>query len=204
MKTKLRVGFDVDEVLYPWCRAFAHYLQTEEGWAPERTPTPTTWDFQHEWGMADRDEFLTLAGRAARSGLLHSWGQPLDGAVDVTQRLLAEGHTVHIVTARGRGRDDATWTATKAWLDEHGIGYTTLDFAEDKTSVPTDIYLDDKIENVDAITAAGAVGVVMDAPHNQVPDRTYVRTRVRSLEEYGSLVDWLADYYEEHPREVAA
>lgn len=186
----IRVGFDYDEVLYRWCRAFAHYLHTKEGWAPERTPTPTTWDFQHEWGMADRDEFLTLAGRAARSGILHTYGDPLPGASEVLSDLLRAGHTIHIITARGEGRNGATRTASAEWLNHHGIPYTTLDFSTDKTIVPTDIYLDDKLSNVDEVTAAGTLGIVMDAPHNQDP--TCRRPRVRSLAEYAALVQELA------------
>lgn len=186
----LRVGFDVDEVLYRWWRAFAHYLHTVEGWPLDRLTAPLAYEFFRQWGMKDRKEFLTLAGRAARSGILHSHGEPLGGASDILRGLMDAGHTVHVITARGEGRDGATRRATAEWFERWGIPYTTLDFSADKTIVPTDVYLDDKLSNVDEVTAAGTLGVVMDTPHNQDPDCR--RTRVSSLAEYAALVQELA------------
>ncbi|KAA1425311.1 hypothetical protein FE697_005490 [Mumia zhuanghuii] len=191
---KLRVGFDVDEVLYPWVETFRHHLHTTQGWTVDRMPDPTRYAFGPEWGIAEEREFLDHAVAAARSGLLHSYGAPIAGASEVTRRLVDAGHTVHIVTARryddSYGVNDVLMSSTRRWLDQHGIAFTTLDFETDKTAVPTDVYIDDRPENVDAICAAGAVGVLMDASHNQDP--ACVRRRVTSLAAYAQIVDEVA------------
>jgi phosphoglycolate phosphatase-like HAD superfamily hydrolase len=107
---RLRVGFDVDEVLDPWVGSLRHYLDTVEGWTLERMPDPTAYEFWASWGTTSRDEFDELAAAAARSGILHGGGAPVPGADDVTGRLPAAGHEAHIITARGRGHGGGSWT----------------------------------------------------------------------------------------------
>ncbi|GII98934.1 deoxypyrimidine-specific 5' nucleotidase type C protein (NT5C) [Sediminihabitans luteus] len=185
------MGFDVDEVLYPWVATLRHHLHTSEGWPLDRMPEPTRYGFGPDWGMADDAEFLAHAVATARAGLLHTYGDPLEGAAEVTHRLVDAGHTVHVVTARrydeSYGVNAVLADSTRRWLERHDIAFTTLDLELDKTAVPTDVYLDDRPDHVDALCAAGTRGVLMDSFHNQDP--SCGRERVHSLAEFADLVE---------------
>ncbi|MFB7890274.1 hypothetical protein ACFCZ3_19710 [Cellulosimicrobium cellulans] len=187
---KLRVGFDLDEVMYPFVASLRWYRHHHQGHALDTMPDPAEYEFGPSWGIATREEFVNLCATAVDDGVVFRHGVPFPMAREVTHMLRGAGHEVHIVTARFLGSPGKAEEATRWWLDEHGIAYDSLTFSHDKTVVPTDVYIDDRPDNYDALKAAGVHAVLMDTTHNQDPSCT--RTRVRSLEQYAGIVDELA------------
>lgn len=186
-----RVGIDLDGVCYDFAGALRYYLVSEHGFSAEAMPEPTCWEFySNDWNITS-GEFVSFCDAGVNAGVIFTHGDPIEDAANQLRRLRAAGHTIHIITDRSFGANDgeASREATKAWLRLHGIPYDTLDFTADKTSVPTDVMIDDKVENVDALILADCDALLLDRPWNR--DGRH-RDRVVSLEKF---VDYVLDEY---------
>lgn len=85
---------------------------------------------------------------------------PMDGALDGMRALHADGHKLHVITAR------APHEATSAWLNAHEIPFTSLHFTKAKWSIPCHIYLDDGVQFLNGFYERGLTGVRFRYPHN--------------------------------------
>ena len=105
--------------------------------------------------------------------VLPAWDAEMDfglspGVRDALLRLQGNGHTVHLVTARGfLAHGDLIKMQTLQWISDYAIPHDTLTFAKDKTLVRTDVFADDAEHNLSTLTAAGVRTCLIDAPHNQ-------------------------------------
>jgi len=178
----LRVGWDCDGVLYPFRKNLSEYLIsqgyehcTEDNASPE-------WNFYNGWNMT-HDEYMKMFTQAVDRGIIFRVGEPYPGAVQALEAVVELGHTNHIVTDRSVGTEPYTslWH-TAEWLAEWKFPLTSLTISRDKTVVPVDIYIDDRLENYDALDAIGVEVYLLNQDWNQVGND--VRRRVDSLEEY--------------------
>lgn len=190
--TGLRVGVDLDGVGHRFEQACAKAFLAQ-GWAhpllremAAEDGQARRWHWYEDVGMT-LAEFLAACHRAADDGLLftgHAW----DGFAAALDRIRAAGHEVHIVTDRSFGsRPEVSQDLTRAWLTELGAAYDSLTFSSDKTSVPTDVFIEDKPSNYDALRAAGVACYLVTRPWNAehpVPPMH----RVRSVVEFADLV----------------
>lgn len=161
----MRVGVDVDDVIYPWL-ARAH--------AACRTAGITNGNLVSHWEMWEdygctKEQWVEVLEQATRTGFLHD-AAPIPGATSALDRLREAGHTIHLVTARG------FWSAeqgslirahTVEWLNEWQVPHDSLTFSLDKSVVRTDMFADDSPRNVAALLQAGIHAHLIDAPHNQ-------------------------------------
>ena len=92
-----------------------------------------------------------------------------------------ETHSIHIVTHRPA----EAHATTRRWLREHNILHDSLTFSEDKTVVKTDVFIDDRPENVEALLAKGVQAVLYDRPWNQHADGL---PRVNTLVQFRDFV----------------
>lgn len=183
----MRVGFDLDGVLYNWHASLRQHLGLDESVAPD----PTEWSFHEAWGMTLED-FLQAAHEGVDADVIFSWGDPLPGAEECLARVKAVGHTIHIVTDRRAGSPGNAQSNTMRWLHKHGLPYDTVTFARDKTIADVDLFIDDKVENYDAMARAGKLVYLLDRPWNQVEESApFRRRRIGTLEEYAVIAEHL-------------
>lgn len=165
---KLRIGVDIDAVLYPYIPQLRHFAVTTLKRPAQQFPDPRSWDFAAAWDLTGT-QLRTLMHAGVDQGTVLTGAAPLTGAVPALGQLLAAGHTVHLVTDRAAlgeipGR---AVRQTRAWLRAHAVPYTSLTFAGDKTCVATDIFVEDKPTNIDALVEAGVDTYVVDYPYNR-------------------------------------
>lgn len=185
----MRVGFDLDGVLYNFGDSVQRYLEaTNRGhiWKSGPTPTPF-WDFYKDWGWSSK-EFVDLCNEGADAGYIFC-GPARDNAVAAVGKVAALGHQIIIITDRQFGSTpDVSHKNTEQWLAQHGIEYDELWFSADKTCAPTDIFVEDKLENYDALVANGTPTYLINRAWNQV-DGGDARNRINCVSDYANEIE---------------
>lgn len=185
----MRIGLDLDGVVYDWVASMAAAAQQLWGREASALPPARTWDFwRDQWGFS-LDEFLTLYREGVRAGVVFTHGGPYPGAREAVAQMRADGHTVHVVTDRGLPDiAELSQQATFTWLEQHGMAVDSVTFAADKTVVPTDVFIEDRVENYIHLDEAGSHPVLIDRPYNlhlpdarRVPDLPAFARYVRQL-----------------------
>lgn len=173
----MRIGFDLDGVLYDFTDGLRRSVPQEL-----RGPDATRWNFFNDWGISNAD-FPALAREGVRNRILFWTGSPLPGAITATNVLKEAGHEIVIITHRGVFGEGLPLSreATKYWLTEYGITYDELILSEDKTVGLTDFMIDDKVENYEALRAAGTQGFLMNQLWNAYYETEH---RIHTLEEF--------------------
>ena len=187
MTSKLRVGFDLDGVLYDFANSLRRYVATLGMTVPD-TETQVWNFFKDEWGWTT-EEFLKHCNDGADAGFVFC-GPTRPNAVEAVKAVKDLGHEVHIITDRQFGKTPSvSEDNTRNWLLEHGIKYDSLTFSADKTCVDTDIFVEDKPENFDALWMAGTPTWLVNRPWNRHVDTQF---RIDDISEYPQKVDELA------------
>ena len=185
----MRVGIDLDGVCYDFADSFRRYLSvTNRTEYKVAFGEPDKWHFYRDWGMTD-DEFVNHCHLGADLGIIFGQGSPRDDAPSALQFIKAMGNSIHIVTDRSFGRSLGTNSSernTIKWLTRWEIPYDTIDFSSDKTSVKTDVFVEDKLDNYDALVASGVDCYLVERPWNI--DSGDCRKRVKSIQEFASIV----------------
>jgi len=153
----MRVGFDLDGVLFDFGKSVREYLTSigrEYGFKDDK-PEPHTWNFFEYWGM-DAKEFVQVCHDGADAGYIFQ-NNVRPNAVAAVTLVKKAGHKIIVVTDRSFGTTPSvSEEATKKWWKASGFpDYDELHFSPDKTIVPTDIFVEDKLENYDKLMAAG-------------------------------------------------
>lgn len=184
----MRVGIDLDGVCYDFAESLRCYLRAADLYDKYNVieGEPDKWHFYLDWGMT-LEEFIEHCNKGANLGWVFGWGEPRDSAPDALAFIKGLGHSIDIITDRAFGQTPEVSEAnTKRWLEHHGFVYDSLTFSADKTCVPTDMFIEDKLENYDALAAAGVEVYLVDRPWNQ--DGSKVRRRVKSIQEFATVV----------------
>lgn len=186
---RLRIGIDIDGVGFNFgdsCKAHMDHTGLGHLWKSGPTPDPY-WDFYKDWGWTT-DRFVEFCNEAADCGCLFS-GPVKDGYVEMIESIARLGHEIIIITDRSFGSNPSvSHNLTCEWLAQHGIEYDELIFSSDKTCVKTDMFIDDKIQNYDALVAAGSDAYLLNRPWNHVPFEDH-RKRIDTLDEYTGAVE---------------
>lgn len=181
----MKIGVDIDGVLYDLMPKLGDYFATSTGRPREEFVEPTSWEFHKDWGVEPEAAFRLFCN-AVNERAVWRWGDPMPGSVEALQSLIDAGHTVHLVTDRlSIGQAGVASISTTQWLADHSVPFTTLTFARDKTLVQTDVFIDDRPLNAEEISAAGTPVWLHDAAHNK--DFEWPR-RVTSLTEFAELM----------------
>jgi hypothetical protein len=182
----MRVGFDLDGVWYDFRRAHSEFEISRGNTHCTIEACDPGWDYFIGWGM-DFTQWSNSYRDGVDSGALLRYGEPMEDAVWSSRAVAALGHTVHIVTDRSVGTDaGASSRATAAWLADWGFVFHSLTFNADKTAVPTDVFIEDRIKNADALNDAGTTCYLINRPWNAPHDDH--RPRVESLREFVALL----------------
>ena len=161
MSDAVRIGVDLDGVLYNFEDSFRFYLETI---GISGLPVPETWSVWEHWNMT-QEEWTEHFINGVNAGIIFRVGEPEPHAIDVLNQFRDDGYLIHIVTHRMVG--DKSVHNTFDWLAEHKVPYDTLTFAKDKRVVPTDYFIEDNADNYRMLEAAGTKTVLMDRPWNR-------------------------------------
>ena len=131
----------------------------------------------------DLAEFVEFCNEAADCGCLFS-GDVREGYVEAIDAVALMGHEIIICTDRSFGtHPGVSQGLTVAWLHQHEIDYDELIFSADKTVSNCDFAIDDKLENYDALVAAGCKAFLLNRPWNKVEGGD-ARNRIDGFDEY--------------------
>lgn len=184
---QLTIGWDLDGVLYPFVDSLRDYIHHTTGRPLDSMPPAATWNFAEQQWALSADEFLEHFRNGVRDGAIFRQGTPCPGGVEAMTALVEAGHRIVIVTDRRLpGVEQTAEENTRAWLAEHDVPHDELVFSRDKTVVRTDVFLDDRDVNYDALAASGlSVPWLLTRPWNQHhPGR-----RVESFSEFVKVVE---------------
>lgn len=190
----MRLGIDLDGVVYPFVEQFTKYAEMRLG---RSLPEVKQWNFPVEqWGLTV-ERFIELMADGANEGFLWWEGQPEFGAREVLLKLRDLGHKIIFVTDRApKGGEWQAKVATITWLHDHGFEYDGLFVVRDKTGLGLDLLIDDGPHNIERADAAGEMAVVFDRPWN----RDVETGRVYS---WSDVQTWVTHYASFLNRDVA-
>lgn len=195
-----RVGLDLDETLVHFTRTFQAYVLNKypdlAEFIPDVNAPAQKWDWFEDWGWT-RDQFILEMESAVDSGELFWIGELYESdARQNIARLRQAGHTIVIVTHRFSGRSS---DATHHWVNNNLGWVQEIILAKDKTSAKCDYFLEDNIDNYDALERDGVNAYLINRPHNFVsfgdfgPGRERIcgpvpRQRVDTFSEFVDIV----------------
>src|SRR5690349_15369845 len=111
----MRVGIDLDGVVYNFHDSLREFLVQEAGYDPAELPDPVRWEFHGDWGLT-LESWLTACHMGVDAGIVFAYGEPHAGSKDAFDLLRLGGHTIHIVTDRTFGAPGLAAKATVSWL----------------------------------------------------------------------------------------
>ena len=189
----MRVGVDVDGCIYNFGDSVKRYLDSiGQGhlWKSGPTPKPY-WDFYKDWNWTGQD-FVDMCNAGADAGYIFC-GPARPGAVRAMERLARTGNEIIIVTDRPFGSTpEISHRNTVEWLVQHGIWYDELIFSADKTVGNCEVFVEDKLENYDALTAAGTKTWLINRAWNFVEGGD-ARNRINDISEYADAIERLTE-----------
>lgn len=180
----MRIGFDIDGVGFNFadsCQRYLEHIGQGHLWKSGPTPKPF-WDWYKDWGWTSA-QFVEFCHAGADAGFIFA-GDVRPGYVEAIRAVALLGHEVIIATDRPFGSTpEVSQKLTVEWLEQHGIEYDELHFTADKTTAECDMFVEDKLENYDALVAAGCNAFLLNRPWNEVGGGD-ARNRIDSLDEY--------------------
>lgn len=191
----IKIGVDLDGVLYDFTEALRQYMIDEYGYKREWLPEPAQWNTWESWNIV-KPTFFRYFREGVEKGRIWRDGDIEPDVLSTLLRLKNAGDTIHIVTHRN-GQGPMGIASTAHWLAEKEIPYDTLTFGADKCCVPVDIFIEDNVDNYWSIERSGAVPVLFTRPWNVGVD--YDFRRVSSFEEFGDIVEGYRAWREEYP-----
>jgi 5'(3')-deoxyribonucleotidase len=183
----MRIGVDLDNVVYPFVSVLGDWVSAVTGRLRAELPDETCWEFYKEqWGYTTA-EFLDLYRRAVDNSYLFSQGVPIEGSIDGINELKDLGHTIHFATDRFVGK--FAQANTEQWLIANEIHYDSLTYTKDKTIVRADAFIDDKPSNVDDLLKIGCKAYLYDYGRRDQVQYPYPFQHVYSWPEFVERVN---------------
>jgi FMN phosphatase YigB (HAD superfamily) len=183
----LRVGFDLDGVLFNFGQSVKEFLEaTDRGhlWKSGPNPKPY-WEWYKDWKWTT-PQFLDLCHEGVDAGYIFR-GNVRENAVDSVKLIKAMGFEIIVITDRSFGTTPAvSEKATLEWWAEYGFPeFDEIHFSPDKTIVHTDIFVEDKIENARRLQKAGTECWLVKRPWN---DEHKYPHRIDDIKDYPEKV----------------
>lgn len=156
----MRIAVDLDGVCYEFDRT-ARYMLRE--YKNEELGPSTSWDSMED--AIGPELWRWLFSEGIELGLFR-YGHVTRGAIVGLRALADAGHTLLVVSHRPALAvpDTLAWLAYQQlpWSEIH-----ILSNGEAKSSVPADVLIDDRPENIRDWERAGREGILVDRSHNQ-------------------------------------
>lgn len=192
---KLRVGYDSDGVIDTFGDGlYEAMIARGIGHLWKSGPTKTAiWNFFEEWKNPDGSswtfaQFKELVDWGVDNGYVFS-GHWRPHAIESVRRVAELGHQIIIVTDRSWGSHPRN--SQRNTIDAYakaGIEYDELIFSSDKTVGKTDVFVEDRLDNYDALVGAGTPTWLINRAWNHVPGGDS-RNRIGCVCEYADAVE---------------
>lgn len=186
-------GWDIDGVGFTFgdsCHRYLEHIGQGHLWKSGPTPNPY-WNWYEDWGWT-LEQFLEFCNAGADAGFILS-GPVREGYQEGIEAVAKMGHDIVVITDRAFGsHPGVSHKLTEEWFQEHDIYYDELIFSRDKTCRWTDVFIDDKLENYDALVGAGTKAFLLNRPWNQVEGGD-ARNRIDTIEEYVQSIALIAE-----------
>jgi len=183
---KLRVGNDLDGVYYDFGASFNRYLATIGLEPVFTTVEPDRWSFfDHIMSPA---EFLQHCHDGVEAGVIFR-GPARPGTHTVLWDLFDAGHDLVVITDRAFGKTpESSQKATlEWWYDENDLPpITEIAFSADKTVLHTDVFVEDKLGNYDALINNGTPCALINRPWNLEDDG---RFRISDVTDFPDMIN---------------
>jgi hypothetical protein len=177
----LHVGYDFDGVLSSFHASVNQWLKMN---GHDLKASQHHWNFWTEWGWSSR-KFHKFWVDGVKAGVIFA-SKPYRGAIEGMNAVYDAGHRVHIITHRGwKEYPGLAEDLTASVLERDGAKYHSLTFSEDKTVIWTDMMVDDKPENYEALKSVGTDAYLLTRPWNKHVEGA---RRVRSAAEFSRKV----------------
>lgn len=167
----VRLGIDVDGVLYEFVESYRNWLCKLTGRPASDFPDAESWSFYKEqWGLTSA-EYIDILVQGVNAKEVFWRGNRVPGSLEAVTQLYREGYEIVIITAR---EYDGILThprfATEHWLGINGYPYHELIVSHDKTKAEynLDILIDDSPTNLENHGAAGLRAVAFDQRWNHL------------------------------------
>lgn len=181
----MRIGWDSDGVLYKFTKAYHLGMNTHYGMSLDTEVEAHTWNWFLDFGQSVAD-FKRCMDELVDAKQLFWEGELYEPQIGQNiADLRAAGHTNHLITYRFSGISQCSRAATEYFYGKMGIEFDSITYSKDKTVVPTDVFLEDSVDNYDALEATGTISFLVNRPYNQLND---ARRRVNSVDEYTNLI----------------
>jgi len=190
----LRVGIDLDGVVYPFVDMLRQWLVEERGrLTAEQCPPADHWDFYKDWGLTT-PEFLEEFCASIHAGFMFHQGEPIPGSIETMHKLADEGHELIVITSRHIiGAEAEARRATLKWLASHDVALSGIAITPDKGVLATDLFLEDAEHNYDSLEADEETMPILltqawnaEHPGRRVADWTEFDHIVTSIDAYFS------------------
>jgi hypothetical protein len=183
----MRIGWDIDGVGYNFTGCVKEALKADGKFHLWKSgPNPPYWEFYEDWGWTGKD-FVEFCGKYADAGIIFA-GDVLEGYAECIKEVAQMGHEIIIATDRTFGTTpEVSQKLTVEWLEQHGIEYDELHFTADKTDANCDFFIEDKLENYDALIAAGTNAYLLNRPWNQISGGDG-RMRIDNIWQYADAI----------------
>ena len=182
------VGWDFDGVGYRFGMSVRKHL----GNIGIEVEPPTDefckdWSFFKFWHM-DENTFAKHCDDGVDAGIIFGPGSGLTrpGFWDALRRSKEAGHTNIGITHRYQGSPGMAEKNTMLWIGDRIDLFDDVVFSADKTSVPTDYFVEDNLGNYDKLVAAGTKAFLINRPWNHPYDDG--RNRISDVSEYGDAM----------------
>jgi uncharacterized HAD superfamily protein len=173
----MKIGFDIDDVITDTSSSMKNYVMKYDKNGELKANMEDIMRGDASTPFIEQffvDHFLSIAKSA----------KVKPHAYEVIQNLLAHGHEIYLITARGEEQKifhDAE-ALTLAYLKEHSIGYTDLIFnCVDKAKVckdyKIDVMVDDSIKHCEAVRNAGIRSILFTSCVNETLPTTVTRVK---------------------------
>lgn len=180
----MRIGIDVDNVLFPFTVVFNNYIERRMGLKSGTLPGWSHWNHHQKSFGLTHEQFAELYRDAVidEELFLQVLGIQKE-ASDALWELNVQGHTVVIVTDRNvPGAEREARAQTFEWL--RYVPHDEVHITSDKLEANCDIYLDDRPGAIPTFLLAGKVACYWDQPWNS----WFPYDRVKSWPEFVDYV----------------
>lgn len=188
----MRVGWDIDGCGHIFSNGVMDYMDTiEHPYDLSYRGEAQSWNFHDRWGC-DRNAFKNICDDGVDAGYVFR-GHVHEGYFEAMRISRELGHQNIVITDRFFGTEvggvNPSHTATFEWFVENNAMdlVDEIHFSANKLTVPTDMFIEDKLENYDTLVDAGVNAFLINRPWNQVEGGD-ARNRIDHMREYGLAI----------------
>ncbi|AHF05960.1 5' nucleotidase, NT5C type [Desulfitobacterium metallireducens] len=159
----MRIGVDIDGVTSDsytvWLRELNQYFNKNISILEDydiHLVYDVSWDEMNDFFKQNMEHLFMLP-------------QPMKGAKQGIESLIAQGHEIIYVTARSADEEEVTLR----WMDKYKIPYDNVVFSDFKSKVDLarqwqlELFIEDYMKNAEAISESGIPVLLLNASYNQ-------------------------------------